>query len=288
MTNVGISKSILSISSPGTHLTASKDTDAVRLTRHCNKYASDLKTKYPNKFGSFASLPMPLIAESLTEIETAISEGCDGFALHTNVYGNYLGDTVFDPVFDELNRRKAIVFIHPTTPCCVSGGGLGEGGVLAAAPLASKYPNPMMEFLFDTARVVTNLFMSGTLQRCPDIKWIIPHAGGAFPPLLSRFTGFSSLVPGPWVSCTEDEARKIIERQLWFDLAGFPFPGQIKGLLASGVGSDRLMYGSDYCFTPAGGVQMLAKRMEEGVKGLFSDEEVEGIYHGNAEALLRR
>lgn len=146
----------------------------------------------------------------------------------------------------------------------------------------------MQEFLFDTARVVANLFMSGTIARCPSLKIILPHLGGAFPPLLSRWTGFSELVPGDWEGVAEGVVKEAMGKQIWFDMAGFAFPGQIKGLmLGVGVGHERLMYGSDYPFTQAEGVRGLMGKMDQGVRALFSEGEVEDLYWGNAERLLR-
>ncbi|KXL46760.1 hypothetical protein M433DRAFT_153422 [Acidomyces richmondensis BFW] len=285
----GISKSVISISSPGTHLVPGNDELAAKLTRDCNAYAASLKQKMPQRFGYFASLPLPAVGICLEEIKTASQEGCDGFVFLTNGHGHYLGDSVFDPIFDELNRRQAIVFIHPTTPTCpCSPEALSQGQEpIKATPFAGRYPNPMLEFLFDTARVVTNLFMSGTVRRCPDIRFILPHLGGAFPPLLSRWAGYSSLVPGPWVSVPEDEVRETFLKQFWFDMAGFPFPGQIRGLMqGSGILHSKLLYGSDYPFTKAPGVEILLDAMDKGVKTMFTKEEIEDIYHRNAERLL--
>ncbi|TKA67761.1 hypothetical protein B0A55_08437 [Friedmanniomyces simplex] len=288
MDKLNIRKSILSISSPGTHLVAGDDELAAKVTRECNTYAADLKKKMPDRFGYFASLPIPNVDLCLQEIAQSAEEGCDGYVFLTNGHGHYLGDKVFDPIFDELNRRHALIFIHPTTPICpCSPGAQAQGQQLTkAAPFAGKYPNPMLEFFFDTARVVANLFMSGTIKRCPNLRIILPHLGGAFPPLLSRFTGFSTLVPGPWEATPEEETREAFEKQIWFDLAGFPFPSQIKGLTALGVTHSRIMYGSDFPFTKPPGVEMLLGKMDEGVKGMFSEGEIEDLYHRNAEKLL--
>ncbi|TKA31308.1 hypothetical protein B0A50_02153 [Salinomyces thailandicus] len=289
MDNLGIRKSILSISTPGTHLVAGNNELAANLSRQCNAYAADLKGKLPERFGFFASLPIPDVETCLKEITQATEDNCDGFVLETNGHGHYLGDTLFDPIFDELNSRKATLFIHPTTPLCpCSPQALAQGQQpVKATPLANKYPNPMLEFFFDTARVVTNLFMSGTIQRCPDLKIILPHLGGAFPPLLSRWTGFSALVPGPWEGIMEAEVREGFQRQIWFDMAGFVFPGQIKGLMeGAGVSHSRLMYGSDFPFTKPKGVEMLLGQMDEGMRGSFGREEIEDMYHGNAERLF--
>ena len=289
MDKLNIRKSVLSISSPGTHLVAGNEELAAKVARDCNAYAADLKKKHPDRFGYFASLPIPNVDLCIKEIKQSAEEGCDGYVFLTNGHGHYLGDNLFDPIFDELNRRKALIFIHPTTPLCPCSPEAKAQGEKPgkAAPLAGKFPNPMLEFFFDTARVVTNLFMSGTIQRCPNIRIILPHLGGAFPPLLSRFTGFSTLVPGPWEATPEEVTREAFTKQIWFDLAGFPFPGQVKGLMDGvGVPHSRIMYGSDFPFTKPPGVEMLLGKMDEGLKGMFGEGEIEDIYHGNAEKLL--
>ncbi|KAK5107764.1 hypothetical protein LTR62_000688 [Meristemomyces frigidus] len=284
MDKLNIRRSILSISSPGTHLVPGNRALAAKVTRECNAYGADLKKRMPHRFGYFASLPIPDVDLCLQEIQHGAAENCDGYKFETNGHGHYLGDPLFDPIFDELNKRHALIFIHPTTPKCPCSPG---GAPVNAAPLAGKYPNPMLEFFFDTARALVNLFMSGTIARCPHLKIILPHLGGAFPPLQSRFTGFSTLVPGPWLGVPESDVRDAFAKQIWFDLAGFPFPGQIKGLMeGSGVGGGRILYGSDFPFTRAEGVEMLLGQMDEGMRGLFGEREVEGMYHGNAEDLL--
>ena len=222
-----------------------------------------------------------------------MEEGCDGFVLLTNGFGHYLGDPIFDPMFEELNRRKATLFIHPTTPCIKCDPKIAAAAHAStdqptqATPFAGKFPNPMLEFLFDTARVVSNLFLSGTIKRCPDLKIILPHLAGAAPPLLSRWTGFSTLVPSDWQPYHEEDAKITLNKQFWFDLAGFPFPGQIKGLMDGvGVGHERLLYGSDFPFTKARGVEYLIGKMDEGMKSNFTDEQTHDMYARNAAKLL--
>lgn len=289
MDKLGISKSILSISSPGTHLVPGNNELARSLTRDCNMYASDLKKRLPDRFGYFAALPIPDVEGSLAEIPKAIEEGCDGFVFMTNTHGHYLGDSDLDPIFDELNKSKALIFIHPTTPQCPCSPEAEAAGELPvkATPFAGRLPNPMLEFFFDTARVVTNLFMSGTIRRCPDLRIVLPHLAGTSPPLLSRWTGFSQLVPGPWHGMVEEEVKEAFTKQIWFDMAGFAFPSQIRGLLYGvGVPHTRLLYGSDFPFTRMDGVELLLGQMDEGVKELFNDDEITDVYSRNAERLL--
>ncbi|KXT01156.1 hypothetical protein AC578_603 [Pseudocercospora eumusae] len=290
MHKYNIQKSFLSISSPGCHLVPGNDSLARNLAREVNAFAADLKKRNPDRFGYFASLPLPDVEGCLEEIEKSVEEGCDGFVMLTNHHGHYLGDKDLDPVFDELNRRNALIFIHPTTPCCpCSSEGVAAGQQpTTATPFQGKYPNPWLEFTFDTARVVTNLFLSGTVQRCPDVKIILPHLGGAFTPLLSRWTTYSEMLPGPtWQSVNEGVVKEAFGKQIWFDMAGIPFPSQLKGLVEGvGVSHKRLMYGSDYPFTRIQGVELLIGQMDEGVKKMFSEEEIKDLYQRNAEKLL--
>ena len=288
----GIEKSIISISTPGTNLVYENSELAAQVTRDCNVYASQLKKRMPHRFGYWASLPIPDVELCLSEITKCADEGCDGYVLLTNGHGHYLGDPIFDSVFDELNRRRATIFIHPTTPCVKCRPSAAEPAKSTsqkptpAAPLEDKFPNPMLEFLFDTARVVSNLFLSGTIARCPDLKIILPHLGGATPPLLSRWTTFSVTIPGSSKHVSEEEVRVAFNRQFWFDLAGVPFPGQIVGLLKGvGVSHTRLLYGSDFPYTSTGGVAHLFSELNTGLRE-FNEEEAGDMLYGNAQKFL--
>ena len=284
MKEISIAKSIISISSPGIYLIPGDDKSACKLARQCNDFAGDLKKRRPNEFGFWAVLPLPDVAGSLEEIPHALDVlHADGIALETNHHGIYLGDSAFDTVFDELNRRKATVFIHPTTPC-INHPGKGHG--YTRATLLPQYPNPMFEFMFDTTRAIINLFLSGTISRCPNITFVIPHAGAALPPVIQRFTRFATDILSSDVDISSQVVKETFSRQFYFDLAGFPFPDQIYGLLKF-VGPDRLLYGSDYPFTPAKGVSALAENIRIGLKEAVPDEnDRKGIYLGNAKQLL--
>jgi len=286
MKNASISKSIISISSPGVHLIPGNKDFNKNLAKQCNDFANDLSGRHPDKFDFWASLPLPDVESSLAEIARAMSELHPvGFSIGTNHHGTYLGDPSLDAVFSELNRIEAKVFIHPTTPCCRY---VGENGNDICTPVTflDKFPNPMFEFMFDTARALINLFSSGTIARCPNITFVIPHAAGAFPPILQRFSSISSMLMRSELDLSSKALKNTFKKQFLFDLAGFPFPDQIHGLLRI-VGPDRLLYGSDYPFTPAEGVKMLAEDMRGGLEEIFEHEVVrEGIYSGNAKKML--
>lgn len=295
MQTANVTKSILSISSPGTHIAAGNDALGQSLTRECNAYAAKLKREDPKKFGFWASLPLPDVDAALLEIDRAVEEGCDGFGLITNYHGIYVGDPSFNRVFSKLDALGATVFIHPTKPCThiahAQDGG-GEEESIDATPFGEQYPVPIFEFFFDTARAAVNLFGSGTVDACPHITFIIPHSGGALPPLLTRFIQFSSVVPGGRM-LDATKVRDQLDKQFYFDLAGWVFDGetggqgQLKAFVEGfGVASERLLYGSDFPFTQTRFVERFAQRMKEGLECLFSEEQRDTIYEGNARKLL--
>ena len=244
MDEVGIATSMLSVSSPGVHFGG--DEQAAALARDVNEVGARLVSDHPGRFGLFASLPIPSVEFALGEVAYAFDQlGADGVVMLTNVQGVYLGDEALDPIFDELNRRRAVVFIHPTSPACFERTSLG-------------YPRPMIEFLFDTTRAVVHLILSGTLKRCPDLKVIVPHCGGALPFVASRVDVMSRLIPE--VTSQGIEPRRHL-RDLYFDLAGFVTEGTLGGLLDL-VAPTQLLYGSDWPFTPGPAIKPLADQLD--------------------------
>ena len=198
----GVAKSILSISSPGTSTTSSLEHN-VALTRKTNEFAADVKRQHPDRFGFFASLPhdngierdeAQEAAAALQEIAYAFDTlKADGIALLSNRAGVYLGDPRLRPVLAELDRRKALVFVHPTVVCCQhmqshsDGQGMSPAEQYAnSSPLATVYRAPLFEFFFDSARSVLDLIISGTILRFPRVRWIVSHCGNVLPSLLDR------------------------------------------------------------------------------------------------------
>jgi predicted TIM-barrel fold metal-dependent hydrolase len=286
MRDNSITKSILSISSPGVSLASNDRAFNRNLARQCNDFASSLVQRQSERFGFWASLPLPDVEGTLAEISYVIhSLNSTSFTMETNQHGTYLGDPSLDAVFNELNRVKATVFIHPTTPCFKNhGDGTGHGHT--AVTFLPQFPNPLMEFMFDTARCLISLFHSGTLARCPDITFVVPHAGGALSPVLQRFCTFATKMMRSELDLSARTVKETFRKQFYFDLAGTPFPDQIHGLLRI-VGPERLLYGSDYPFTPAQMVAELREVMTLNLEELFKDKAVrQGIYSGNAKRLL--
>lgn len=286
---LNVQKSILSVSSPGTHLTPGKDKEARELTRRVNEFAADLKRRRPDEFGFFASLPLPDVDGALAEIAYASEHlNPDGFVIMSNHHGHYAGDEIFDPIFDELNRRRAILFIHPTTPCTA---GATPGQCTAATPLAHTYPRPVFEFFFDTARVYTNLFLKGTIRRCPDITFVMTHAGGCLPPLVTRVAAAASILNIPKLDRSINPAflkDRLNSDQFFYDTAGWVFPEQIQGLLVyfdEETKGKRMVYGSDFPWTPFTGVKALSEDHDKYLSHFFPGEE-DAVLQKNAIRLL--
>ncbi|MEC0234174.1 amidohydrolase family protein [Paenibacillus kribbensis] len=174
MNRLGIQTALGSISEPGL-LPIKDQNEASLLAREVNEFMARVIQDYPQRFGAFALIPLPDVEAALDEIHYALDVlKLDGIGLLSNYETSYLGDTDFDPVFDELNRRKAVVFIHPSSP-----------------PASFRRPefipyDFVEEFTFNTTRAVSNLIFSGTIARCPDIRFVLAHGGGTIPFLRGR------------------------------------------------------------------------------------------------------
>lgn len=266
--HLGISMSMLSITSP--HINFGDNYAAKVLAREVNESGAELVQKYSGRFGLLASLPLPDVTASVEEIRYAMDVlHADGFTLPTNTRGVYLGNPCLNPIFAELNKRKAVVAIHPNAPSVV------PENVLENLPL------PLMEFFFDTARAVTNMILQGTLKRFSDIKIIVPHAGAVLPILADRLqVGLQLLNKGKDGIDVYDALRG-----LYYDAAGVCLPRQLAALLQL-VDSTHVLYGSDYPYTPEDGCIYLADELDK--TSVITQEQRYALYRENALYLFPR
>lgn len=248
MDRAGISTALTSISAPGIAPTDAKQ--ARKLARACNNYALQLAQDHKGRFGTFAALPMPDVPGAVEEIRYAFDVlKTDGIGLLTSYEGIYLGDAHFDPVMAELNRRKALVFVHPT-PCTCS-----AGVQIGLAPSAIEYPQ-------DTTRTISNLLFSGTLGKYPDITFIFSHGGGTIPFIAGRI--LNRKAPG-----VPDVLTAL--KRLFYDTAQVVNPIAIRALLDL-VGPERVVYGSDFPFVAEPAVKIATSTLPDLVAAFTKDE----------------
>jgi predicted TIM-barrel fold metal-dependent hydrolase len=226
MDQAGVATAVLSLVQPGVWF---GDVDQARkLARDANDYGAQLRQDYPGRFGLFAAIPLPDTEGSLREIEYALDVlKADGIGLFTSYDGKYLGDPAFVPVFEELNRRKAVVYTHPVIPGCCTAmvKGLSPGTV---------------EFATDTTRTIASLIFGegGTAFRCPDIRFIWSHSGGTLPFLIGRFIREQALKKDPRMP----DGPVPIVRRYYYEIAQGNMPGQFAALLKL-VPVAQLMFG---------------------------------------------
>lgn len=236
MADRGIQRAVVSVSSPGVHF--GDDDAAIDLSRHVNEFGAELAETRPESFGFFAAVPLPDVQAAAHEAAYALDVlGAVGVTLMSNSGGQYLGDEALGPLWAVLDERRAVAFIHPTSPP-------------GAERLDRGRPRPMLEFMFETTRTVTDIMFAGVVERYPDIRFIIPHCGAALAVLADRVELFRRVLPGPGGGPPSELSTRDQLQRCWFDLAGTPLPAQLEALLGV-VEEDRLLYGSDFCFTPA-------------------------------------
>ena len=207
-----------------------------KLARLSNDYAAQMARDHPGRFGSFACLPLPDADGSLKEIEYALDQlKAGGIGLMTSYGDKWLGHEAFAPVWEELDRRKAVVYTHPLAPeCCRN--------------LKYDVPLSAIEYATDTTRSIASVLFSGTAARYPDIRWIFSHSGGTAPFLLSRFTRYEAEM--------KDRERRLPRgvlyelKKFYYDTAQGNHPGALAALLKL-VPVPQVLYGTDFPFRGA-------------------------------------
>lgn len=250
----GIATAVLSVSSPG--IDFAEAPTAVRLARLCNDYAAAMRRDHPRRFGSFAVLPLPHVDASLAELERALGPlGADGVGLLTSYSGRWPGHASFAPVFEELDRRGAVVYFHPTLPaCCIN--------------TIPELQPALLEFPFDSTRAIASLLYSGAFTRWPRIRWIFSHGGGALPAVHSRLVAESLAHPG---DPRFPQGALAELRKLHYDLASVTNAPTFAALSAL-IPSTQLLYGTDFPLGPPIAVtqrEFDALTMEPGTRALI-------------------
>jgi Predicted metal-dependent hydrolase of the TIM-barrel fold len=263
MDKAGVATAVLSLSTPGVWF--GDPQTAAHTARRVNEYTAELARSHPGRFGRFAVIPLPDTESSLREIGYALDVlKADGIGLLTSYDDKWLGHAAYQPVFEELNRRKAVVFVHPTTALCC------RTLLPDVSPLVAEIPQ-------DTTRAVTNLLFTGMFARFKDIHFIFTHAGGNVPMVLGRMHQYG---PKNIVEMAPNGIDYELKR-LYYDIAGTAYRPAIAAL-TSLVPTTQILFGSDNPFVP------LAETAEGMMQLGFSADDLARIGRDNALTLLPR
>jgi predicted TIM-barrel fold metal-dependent hydrolase len=269
MDDAGIDVAVLSISTPGVHV--GDDSRARALARRCNEFAATLVQSRPDRFGSFAALPLPDVDGALQELSYALDVlKLDGVLLFSNVQGIYLGDSRLEPLFTELERRAATVFVHPNP---------------SPDPVAHRLglPDSLIDFTADTTRAVAEMLYSNRFARTSNVKYIFSHAGGTIPYLAGRFGIVDEMHVIPGADARRTAAETF--RELYWDTA-LAFGDPVLRMLRTVVGLDQVVCGSDYPYfrrdLAVGGIGSLMRTNE------MAAAEREAVLGANALKLFPR
>jgi 6-methylsalicylate decarboxylase len=275
MDKQGIATSLVSTTSPGTWFGNRDETRG--LAREMNEYGAKMATDYKGRFGLFALLPMPSVDDCLKEIEYAFDTlKADGVGLLTSYGNKWLGDPAFQPIFDELNRRKAVVYTHPIdAPCCQD---IALPGVTPTT----------LEFPTDTTRAILSLIASAPnapspASRYSEIRFIFSHGGGTLPAIIGRVgVGGPDDLGDILAKPAAPNSRLFHLRRFYYDTAMATNPVQMQALKTI-AGTSQILFGTDY---PFGGDAVKHRQGLE--KSGLSADELRGIFRENAAKLFTR
>jgi predicted TIM-barrel fold metal-dependent hydrolase len=232
MDETGIVAAVNSIASPGAYF---GDVDfAVHVSRECNEGLARIVADHPHRFGGFALLPLPAVQEAAREAVYALDTlKLEGVCLLSHAGQHYLGHPGEDELYAELDRRKAVVFIHPLRN-------------QAQNMPAYLYPAGITELVLDTTRAVVNLLWNGTFGKFPNIRWIMPHGAGTVPFLAYRLSTMD-LKPNIVEHLPGGSVASAL-RGLYYDVAEIVSPAPLKCLMAT-TDASHIMFGSDFPFS---------------------------------------
>ena len=259
----GVATSVLSLTAPG--LSAWAEADRRDAARRVNDYTAELGVRWPGRFGSFATLPLPDIEGALEETAYALDTlKADGVALLSNYGDLFLGDPLFEPLWRELDRRAAVVFIHPNR---------------TTLPELAGIPAPFIDFPFATTRTAVHMVLKGVFDRYANLSVVLSHAGGFLPFAAYRVATTAQILPG--VGDAEAILAKL--RRFYFDTALSSSPSAVASLREFADPS-RILFGSDFPYAPGGPAEGYTELLD--ASPWLSDDEHAAVDSGNAAALL--
>jgi 6-methylsalicylate decarboxylase len=246
--------------------------NAIHFAKYSNDYLAEIVQKDPVHFGGLGTLPLPDVAESLKETRRIYDElKMDGLILFSSQNNHYLCDRSYEELYQELDGRKAVVLIHPTT-----------------APPGATVPNitvpwGIVEFIADTSRSVANLLYNGVLERYPNIRWIVSHAGGAIPYIALRIALSGEHIPGLKDNIPKGTMHYL--QRLYYDTT-LSTSEQVLAALGQFVPKSQVLFGSDYPLVPEEVVKLERTMLEK--SRVLDDVTRKAIDRDNALALFPR
>jgi predicted TIM-barrel fold metal-dependent hydrolase len=263
----GVQVAMTSLSNPGTWF--GNVGEARDLARMSNEYAAGMVRDYPGRFGMLGSVSLPDVEGSVTEAAYALDVlKADGIGLLTSYGDKWPGDPAFAPLFEELNRRKATVYFHPTSADCCS-------ALMTNVPV----PAPAVEYMFDTTRAIVSLLFSGSFSKYRDINFIFSHAGGATAPIVKRIVRLATIDKVIAARLPDGPLAEL--KRLNFDTATSTDQENL-GAIMRLVAADKILFGSDFPFLP------YAATLPGLLKFGFSADDLSLIERGNALRLFPR
>jgi 6-methylsalicylate decarboxylase len=267
MDRTGVAVAMLSMSTPGLSMLGGTREQTRKLARACNEYAASLLRDHPGRFGNFAALPLPDVEGSLAEAVYALDVlKADGIGLLTSYNEKYPGDPAFRPLFAELNRRKSVVFVHPTSPQC-------------CATVLPGIASSLDEFMFDVTRAITSMLFGGTFAMFPDIRFIFTHAGGTMTPISARINAFGARHHEYDAANPHGVYYEL--KKLHYDIANSTNPSAMAALMNL-VPATQILFGSDTPYVPIAATATGFDKMT------LSDDVRLAINRGNALQLFPR
>jgi len=237
---------------------------AVTAAHYANDMYAELMRAYPTQFSAFAALPLPHVDAALEEMARALDElTMPGITLTTSVMGRSLGERFFDPIYAELDRRRAVLFIHPAGLAC------GSQPIVKSGLLW-----PLGGTAEDTLCAV-QMMQSGFTEKFPNVRVIMPHLGGTLPFLMHR-------IDRPVRKDLPDQAPlQDVARKFWYDTVN-GYPPALR-CACEAYGADRLVFGTDYPFFRDAAYKGAADYI---VQTGLSKEDTEAIFVGNAQRVF--
>jgi predicted TIM-barrel fold metal-dependent hydrolase len=257
MDAAGVTRAVLSVTTPGVPAIG----EAGRhIARESNEYAAKLGVDHGRRFGFFTCVPMDDMDAAVSEVAYGFDVlKAQGVGLFTSYSGHWLGDAQFDPLFTELERRGAIVFVHPTSAACCT-------------RLIPEVADTLIEYGTDTTRAIASYVFRGAARRFPNVRMIWSHSAGTMPYLIERFDGADR---SPAARAQAPDGFRASIARFWYDIAQASNPVATQAL-RSVVPMERIVFGTDYPF----------RTSLDHVRGLengkvFDRQELAGIYRGN-------